>query len=242
MQCLTDDDFLSSIVDDDEFLSYPDIKASIPDLTTVLGMPRCSCGRVVGEVTADVTTILGSMIREEQRVTGGVVSQEQYESFLSAAINQVLTAKEQSLAPCCLTLIESMPRVPLPAKTYSDRKISDSDRLLSLPDTRREGNMIVTIFEPSHYNPYTYTDERVIDTQTTEEEELERLKTNLGIKPALVVSNYPILPATDDTFELEEDPKLYGSVETDYVIRGRGYTGVSGFDVTVIRKSSILAR
>lgn len=242
MRCLSDEDFLASVVDDDEFLSYPGIKASIPDMSTVVGMPRCSCGRVVGDVTAGVTTLLDSMIRDEQRVTGGAISQDQYESFLGAAIGQVIEEKGRNLAPCCATLIESMPRMIPPAKSYADRKIGDSDRLLSLPDTRREGNMIVTTFEPSHYNPYTYADERVIDTQTEEEEELERLKANLGIKPTLVVSKYPLLPAIDETFELEKDPNLYGSVATDYTIRGRGYTGVGGFDVTIIRRSNILAR
>ena len=255
---LSDRDFLEEIPVDEIFDSVPAVTRAMFEELEEIGLPRCTCGKVLNQATR-IYDKVRAKAREIKQNTGRPISEDEYAEIMSKSIKEEPGIQRI----CCKNIIESTPRIVMKKGGFIGRPIDREEILLKQERTFRDGNIIVTRFDPKPYNPYSYTLDVLMDNPgkegSGENEELARLRKkeakrrkgsesseesdneeNLQIEE---LDNFPSMPpfGDDEGFE-EEVIDLYSNIESEYVVYGFASTGLEGMEVPIIRSTKISAR
>ena len=246
MYRLNEKDFLLETPGDEEYVSSSEIHRSVVAEFEEIGMPRCVCRKVLVE---------GPRIHEKIRITAAKILKKtglkMTEDDYAVAMKEAIASEPGLVSTCCIGLIESTPRFFEPPNKCIVRYIEGQETLLKekeIPDTERQGNIIIKRIEPELYNPYTFEFESIAeltDEQQAEEDmEIRQLRAESKMVQTIVtVEKYPGMPFIDpqDGFQ-EESPDLFETIKGKYIVYGIASTGIKGFEVPVIRSTQIFAR
>lgn len=243
MYCILEEDFIEDVPDEDDYISSVEVHRSMIDEFEEIGVPRCSCRKILNEAPR-IYEKIRLKANEIFYRTGARITEDEY----AEAMNTAIAEEPKITSVCCKGMIESLPRITEPPNPFIPRYIEDQEELLQAERTARYGNIILRRFNPEPYNPYTYKLDRLVspteDEQDREDFELKALQSESNvIKTTVTVEKYPGMPPFEDNDEFEEEsPDLFATVKGKYIVYGIASTGIKGYEVPVIRSTQISAR